>query len=76
MKHAEAGHVNIQLFRIKDDLVLLIEDDGKGFIFDNKKKEGNGLMNIITRIKSVHGEINYEPGLERGTVATVRIPLG
>jgi two-component system, NarL family, sensor kinase len=75
LKHAEATVVTIQLFKTKEQLVLFVEDNGKGFKFDELKQKGLGLINIITRAKLIGGEVNYEPGPFKGTNTTIRIPI-
>ncbi|MFM1875990.1 MAG: hypothetical protein RL266_1727 [Bacteroidota bacterium] len=76
IKHSEAKAVSIQLLKTKTHLVLVVEDNGKGFTFDSElNRNGIGLMNINTRAKAMHGEVNYEPSPQQGTVATIRIPL-
>ncbi|HPE56109.1 MAG TPA: tetratricopeptide repeat protein [Bacteroidales bacterium] len=76
IKHSGASKVTVQLLKSKDNLVMLVEDNGKGFAGSGEKKEGIGLMNIASRIDTVNGEINYEPSPGSGTVARIRIPLG
>ena len=75
LKHSEASIVNVQLFKNKNQLVLLVEDNGKGFKFDELKEKGLGLMNIVTRAKLIGGEVNFEEGPFKGTTATIRIPI-
>ena len=73
-KHSKATEVAIQLFKNKNNLVLIVEDNGRGF--DSKsKRDGIGLMNITSRLSTIHGEATWEPGPQRGTVATVRVPV-
>ena len=77
IKHSEAKAVSVQLLKTKTHLVLVVEDNGKGFTFDDPNNQnGIGLMNISSRAKAIHGEVNYEPSPEQGTVASVRVPLG
>lgn len=53
-----------------------MEDNGKGFDASDKVNlNGIGLMNISSRVKAIHGEVNYQPSPEQGAVATIRIPL-
>ncbi|MGB0918488.1 MAG: tetratricopeptide repeat protein [Flavobacteriales bacterium] len=76
IKHSQAKAVSVQLLRTKTHLVLVVEDNGKGFKFDsNANQNGIGLMNISSRAKAINGEVNYQPSPEQGTVATIRIPL-
>jgi len=74
VKHSEANFVSVQLFKSSNNLILMLEDNGKG-MQSGKDGEGIGLLNIASRIDTINGEINYEPGPDSGTVATIRIPL-
>ncbi len=74
IKHSGADFISIQLFKNKRHLILILEDNGKG-MQGNNKKPGIGLLNIASRIDTINGEVNYEPGPESGTVATIRIPI-
>jgi two-component system sensor histidine kinase UhpB len=74
IKHARAHRATIQLKRKRDQLVLIIQDDGIGF--DTKKKSnGIGLRNIRNRVGFYNGTvmIDSEPG--KGCVLAVIIPL-
>lgn len=75
IKHSGASEVQVQLLRNKKHLVLLVEDNGKGFQFEKLKAKGIGLMNITSRVETVHGEFNLEPSPVSGTLATIRVPL-
>ena len=74
IKHSKASEVAIQLMRNKSHLILIVEDNGVGF---NKQqnKDGIGMMNISSRLSTVKGEAEIEPGPERGVVATIRVPV-
>jgi signal transduction histidine kinase len=74
IKHAGATEVSVQLFKNKNHIILIVEDNGKGFDF-HVKKEGIGLLNINSRLNIISGDVNYEPSPESGTIATIRIPL-
>ncbi|MCF8368780.1 MAG: sensor histidine kinase [Bacteroidales bacterium] len=74
IKHAGAMFVNIQLFTNKGYLILMVEDNGRGFNADTNS-EGHGLLNIKSRINAINGEVSYDPSPGSGTVATVRVPL-
>ena len=74
LKHAEAKEVSVQLLKNKTNLILTIEDDGKGFDVDKKiAGKGHGLMNIQSRVQAMSGTIHYESSKGKGTVATVRV---
>lgn len=74
IKHSGASEASIQLFKNNNLLVLIMEDNGVGFDA-SMKGEGIGLMNIKSRLNTIHGEVNYEPSPGSGTVATIRVPL-
>ena len=73
IKHSKASEVNIQLFKANNDVILIVEDNGKGF--SGKSIDGIGLLNISSRVDTVKGEINFEPSPQSGTLVTVKIPL-
>lgn len=76
IKHSEAKAVSVQFLKTSSHLVLVVEDNGKGFSMNEEsQKNGIGLMNITSRAKALNGEVNYQPSPEQGTVATIRIPL-
>lgn len=76
IKHSGAKAVSAQLLKTATHLVLVVEDDGKGFRYeDEANRNGIGLMNISSRAKALNGEVNYSPSPQQGTVATIRIPI-
>ncbi len=75
VKHADASIVTIQLSVKKDDLFILITDDGRGFDIDNIRKYGNGLKNIERRIKSIDGKYSIETKISAGTAIKMEVPL-
>jgi len=73
VKHSEATEALIQLNSHHDDLVLTVEDNGKGFN-SNDQKEGLGLKTIESRVAYLGAEYELISGSE-GTTYTVSIPL-
>jgi len=75
IKHADAKNLHVQLLKRQDSVVLIVEDDGKGFEIKNDERFGIGLMNIESRIKMIHSNfiIESEPG--KGTTVRIRTPL-
>lgn len=74
-KHADAEHVNLSLRFDKKNLLLVYEDDGRGF--DQRKiKKGIGLDSIQSRIKFHQGslKIKSEPG--KGSTTSISVPIG
>ena len=73
IKHSKANKVTVQLFKNKDKLILIVEDNGIG-IKQDKVNTGHGLLNIKSRLNPLSGEVNFEPSPQSGTIATIRIP--
>lgn len=75
-KHSEAKYINISLSYSRNHFVLIYEDDGVGFDFQQQSEHVKhfGLFNIHERIKSIHGEIfiNSKPG--QGLLFRATIP--
>ncbi len=73
-KHASASSVSISLFIEKDNLRLLINDDGKGFDA-NKPTHRNGISNIKNRVNRWKGAIALQSENGHGTTIDVRLPF-
>jgi signal transduction histidine kinase len=76
VKYAKARHVNVQLIRHKESVVLTYEDDGTGFDVETvMPAKGFGLRDIQARVKSLGGNFSLDTSPGRGLIATVEIPL-
>ena len=74
-RHSKAKKVKVELLQKKDQLILSIEDNGKGF--DKQKTAGKqtlGILGMKERAMMMGGsyEINSVPG--KGTTITVILP--
>ena len=65
-KHAEAKVLSVYLRQSSNGLALLINDNGKGFAIDTKRK-GLGLQNIETRVQYLEGHHKMKSTVGRGT---------
>ena len=76
IKHSEATEVNVQLLGNDKQLTLIIQDNGKGFIYDPVHRlKGNGINNIRERVAILNGIVDIVSSTEMGTVITVKINL-
>lgn len=73
-KYAKAKKVKISLTERNKAIIIITEDDGKGFDVDAKRK-GIGISNMVNRSGSFNGwvELRSEPG--KGCRITVSIPF-
>lgn len=75
-KHAAAKNILIQLFGHKNELNLIVEDDGSGFLYKEAlDKGGLGLKSINSRVEFLDGNIQWDSQPEKGTSITINIPV-
>ncbi|MBL0745861.1 sensor histidine kinase [Chryseolinea lacunae] len=73
LKHAEAKHVTLQIGRRDNKIILMIEDDGKGFDV-TAHRHGYGLQNLAARTKLMQGIITIDSIPSKGTSVSIEIP--
>jgi signal transduction histidine kinase len=72
-KHAEASRISVLLTRKERTVVLVVEDDGRGF--DTRTAtDGLGLAGMRERVALVGGRMRVETG-DAGTTIAVEIPV-
>ena len=75
LKHASPSEVSVQLYRASDMVILNVADDSSQFSVSEKKHgPGQGLLNMMTRIKSMNGNLFFEAGLRGGMSTVVKLP--
>ena len=77
-KYAAASQVTVLLERREDDIVLLVEDDGRGFDLEAVRSRGEclGLVGMRERAQIVRGRVEVETSLGKGTSIFVYVPRG
>lgn len=75
-KHASCKHVKVSLIDRDNVLHMTIEDDGKGFSFDEIKEKENhyGFAILRERVESINGKIKISSEVDKGTTISVLIP--
>lgn len=73
MKYAEAKSVKIDIKHNKNDIAIIIQDDGKGFD-GNKVELGNGIANMKKRIAEINGKFSIDSDVNSGTKISITIP--
>ncbi len=74
LKHAEAKNVSLQIGQRDSKIILMIDDDGKGFDV-NTHRDGYGLQNLDSRTKLMHGIITIDSKPGKGTSVLIEIPF-
>jgi PAS domain S-box-containing protein len=76
MRHAGATHVWITLAPDRRDLVLTIEDDGRGITTEEMgRPSALGLLGMRERALVVGGTVTVERREQAGTRVTARVPI-
>ena len=76
IKHAQAGKVMVILYLAGGSLILRMEDDGRGFDFEQARSKGSmGILNILSRVNTLGGVFQTESAYPKGTISVIRIPL-
>jgi signal transduction histidine kinase len=74
VKHAGATLVHILIRQTASQIILVFEDNGKGFDVSLTRK-GIGMVSISTRVQYLNGELSFDTADGAGTTAIVKIPL-
>ncbi|MCP3955882.1 MAG: response regulator, partial [Desulfobacterales bacterium] len=79
-KHAAARNVKVRLIVSHPDLIIRIEDDGKGFDVKNRMAQAlhekrMGLRSMQERVTLLNGHLEIQSQKNRGTKIVARIPV-
>jgi signal transduction histidine kinase len=80
IKHAKATCIGIRLQYLPDMLRIVVSDNGQGFDTNlvedgNSKRRNAGLKNIRNRASLMHGEVEIESEIQKGSSVTIQIPI-
>lgn len=78
LKHSDADKITLIVGTKNDKCYININDNGKGFNFDNKSEQEDkhfGLSIMKERINLLHGVISINTDIEKGTEINIEIPL-
>lgn len=73
VKHSQATEVSVSLSKSNNNLVLVVNDNGKGFV-ENEYQAGNGLVNIRSRAEKVDSKLEIVSEIGKGTSIMLKIP--
>ncbi|MFD1416990.1 sensor histidine kinase [Oceanobacillus jeddahense] len=74
IKHSEATEIKVKLEIIKDRLILVIADNGKGFNPNEKDDNSFGLIGMKERVEMLDGKLEIFTGEGKGTTVTINVP--
>ncbi|MBD3636233.1 MAG: sensor histidine kinase [Crocinitomicaceae bacterium] len=73
-KHADASNCFVQLYDKKQNILLTVEDDGKGFLVKDENL-GIGMNNMKKKLIQINGEMDVESDIGKGTLVSIRLKL-
>jgi PAS domain S-box-containing protein len=78
-KHAAASHVIIRLVAVSPNIILRIEDNGKGFDVQGRlanltKEKRMGIRSMEERVKLLQGEMTLQSKPMQGTKIYIKFP--
>jgi PAS domain S-box-containing protein len=75
VKHANATKAYLKLGINRNDIMVRVEDNGKGFNTSNiKKDDGIGIESIKTKLHLLKGELDIYSAPGKGTIINIRVP--
>ena len=77
IRHAQAKLVRVDLSQEDERIVLVVEDDGIGFLeSDLSNTPGSlGLLGMRERAQACGGDVRISSSPGNGTTVTIRVPL-
>ncbi len=77
LRHAEARNVTVRIIRGYPDLIMTIEDDGRGFNPGGEESRGKGLgiIKMRERLERMRGRFKIYSAPGRGTRIRASIPM-
>jgi signal transduction histidine kinase len=75
LKHSQATKSTVSLEVVSNQLIISIEDNGKGFDAKSQSQDGFGLTQIRARISNMKGILNISSKLDAGTTINIKVPV-
>lgn len=73
VKHSDATVCHITYHETSDEIILRIQDNGKGFIEEQLVIGGSGLKGMRERLEFINGTLQFTN--QNGTIIHIRVPL-
>lgn len=75
VKHAHATTLHVQLMQSSTELMVVIEDNGRGFLAEAADASGLGMHNIRRRASYLNASFQVSSTLGQGTRLALYVPL-
>jgi two-component system sensor histidine kinase DegS len=74
-KHAAASEIQVKIDIQRDQIMVVVKDNGKGFSVEEKRDKSFGLIGMRERIDILEGQLTIDSKLTVGTVIIMQVPL-
>lgn len=75
VKHSQATEINIQFIMDENELIISMEDNGKGFEYKPDEITGLGLKSILTRTQLLGGRFEVDTKEGSGAFFSITFPV-
>ena len=75
IKHGKARQIIVKLEWLRNEINVVIKDDGKGFDPGNIREGAFGIVGMKERIDLLKGSIDINSSIGKGTVILIKVPL-
>lgn len=76
VRHAGATEVWLRIRLEGSNLIVMVEDNGRGFDLAQAHRGGNGLCNMRERMEGIGGRFEVQPASGSGTRICFTVALG
>jgi two-component system, NarL family, sensor histidine kinase DegS len=75
IKHGKSRKIMVKLEWLRDEINVVIKDNGKGFDTENVREGAFGIIGMKERIDLLKGSIDINSSIGKGTVILIKVPL-
>jgi two-component system, NarL family, sensor histidine kinase DegS len=75
IKHADSTEIQVKVELGKQNVTLVVKDNGKGFDPAEKPESSFGIIGMKERVELLEGQITFDSKKGAGTVIMIQVPL-
>lgn len=74
LKHGKPKEINVKIEWARNDINVVVKDNGKGFDTNEKREQSFGIIGMTERVDLLEGKIEIHSVINSGTVVIFKIP--
>ncbi|MCA1031430.1 sensor histidine kinase [Bacillus timonensis] len=75
LKHAEASEIQVKIEINKQNVIVIVKDNGNGFDPKDKKENSFGILGMKERVELLEGQITIDSKKGSGTLIMIHVPI-